>query len=96
MDFSNKSGKRHDIKSWHFNSLIKPLKNVVVARLEQLEAERPKEPDVETQLEELTGYKQGFNAVALAESYAWRDYFNIEYFRRAMSSTRAIPRGGPL
>lgn len=85
VDFSNKSGKRYDVNSWHFNSLIKPLRNVVVARLEQLEAERSKEPEVEAQLEEETGYKQGFNPVALAESYGWRDYFNIEFFRRAMS-----------
>ena len=53
--------------------------------MEELEAARIKrEPEVEKRLEEETGYRQGFNVTALRESYAWRNYFNIEYFRRAM------------
>jgi hypothetical protein len=85
VDFSTQSNKRYDINSWHFNSLTGAERRAVLNRLEELEAARPKDAEEDARLKELTGYTHGFNPTALAESYAWRDYANIEYFRRAMN-----------
>jgi hypothetical protein len=90
VDFSHRSQKQKDINSWHFSCLADRHKAVVLARLEELEAERIKTPDVEQRLERLTGFKQGFNPVALGRSYGWRDNFNIQYFKRA--ENRAVDR----
>lgn len=85
VDFSTTSGKRHDIDSWHFGSLSVPERNIVLARLEELEAARPKHPELEAELEAFMGCKQGFNPEALGKSYGWRRWANVEYFRRAMA-----------
>jgi hypothetical protein len=85
VDFSLRSPKIEDTDSWHFNSLKKPQREVVLQRLEQLEAERVKVPEVEAELEAATGWKPGYNPKALGESYGWRDHFNINYFRRAQA-----------
>lgn len=84
IDFSSKSSKRNQIGSWHFDTLSKPEQEAILARLEEMEADRPKIPELEKALEKEMGFKQGFNPKALGESYGWRDYANIEYFRRAM------------
>lgn len=85
VDFSSTSSKRHDIDSWHYSSLTEPERRVVLERLEQMEADRPKHPEFEAELEGYMHCKQGFNPDALAASYGWRRYANIEYFRRAMN-----------
>jgi hypothetical protein len=85
IDFSTSSSKRYDINSWHWTSLSEPERTVVLERLEQLEAERPKHPELEAELEAFMGCKQGFNPEALGKSYGWRRYANVEYFRRAMN-----------
>jgi hypothetical protein len=84
IDFSSSSSKRYDIDSWHYSTLTKPERHVVLERLEQLEAERPKHPELEDELKGYMHCKQGFNPEALGASYGWRRYANIEYFRRAM------------
>jgi hypothetical protein len=83
IDFSTKSKKQQNIDSWHWECLDKLTQDKISARLEELEAARVKTPAVEDELEKITGYKQGYNAKALGESYGWRDNFNIYYFERA-------------
>jgi hypothetical protein len=83
IDFSSKSQKLKDINSWHFTSLTKMQQHKVLQRLEELEAERIKFPQQEAEMAEALGFKQGYNVRSLAESYGWRDHFNINYFRRA-------------
>lgn len=82
VDFSNKSGRQKDLNSWHYYNLSKSEQHKILARLEELEATRVKNLEVEAELEAETGYKQGFNLQCLAESYGWRDHFNIDYFKR--------------
>jgi hypothetical protein len=82
--FSSKSLERHNLDSWHFWSLTKPEQAVVLERLEEMEAERFKDPEVESRIEEIIGYKPGFNVRTLVDSYTWRDNFNIAVFKRAM------------
>ncbi|MGE0036769.1 MAG: hypothetical protein AB7S93_14115 [Xanthobacteraceae bacterium] len=84
IDFSSRSPKLLDVNSMHFESLMEEDRRGVLKRLEELEAKRTKSPGVEAELERQTGWKQGYNPKALAESYGWRDHFNINYFRRAM------------
>lgn len=84
IDFSTTSSKRRDIASWHWDTLTTPEQSVVRQRLEELEAIRPKNPELEAELEAFMGCKQGFNPKALGLSYGWRRWANIEYFRRAM------------
>ncbi len=84
LDFSDQSPKEHELKSWHFSRLTPPEMKAVLERLEQLEAERVKSPH-EADYEKEAGYKMGYYPEALARSYGWRDFANIEYFRRAMN-----------
>ncbi len=84
VDFSDKSPRQREANSWHFNSLRPTEQKAVLERLEQLEAERIKAP-IEADYEKEAGYKMGYYPEALAKSYGWRDYANIEYFRRAMN-----------
>jgi hypothetical protein len=83
IDFSSDSSKRRQDGSWHFDTLKPPEKEVVMARLAELEAARPPSPEFDAELAELTGVPQGFNPQALATCYGWRDRANIDYFRRA-------------
>lgn len=83
VDFSSRSPKQEDINSWHYNSLTKAERHKILERLEELEAVREKNLELETELEKATGYKHSYNPKAFAESYGWRDHFNINYFRRA-------------
>jgi hypothetical protein len=53
-------------------------------RLAEMEAVRPKSPEIEDRLAVMMKCKQGFYPEALAKSYGWRMYANLEYFRRAM------------
>jgi uncharacterized protein Usg len=82
VDFSSRSKKQEDDDSWHFARLQPDQQDSVMQRLEELEAARVKHPEIEAALEEATGFKQGYNPTALAESYGWRDNLNIGYFRR--------------
>jgi hypothetical protein len=92
INFSPRSMRRFKKNSWHYTTLSPGQREVVDRRLAELEAERIKEPVREAYLEMLTGYKHGFNPRCLAEHYTWRDYANIEYFRRAMKRGRARQR----
>lgn len=82
VDFSSKSTKQEDIDSWHYKSLTPMDQKIVDDRLADLEAARPKQPEFEKELEEILGYKPGYNPTALAESYGWRGHFTIHYFDR--------------
>lgn len=84
VDFSSDSSKRYSWDSWHWTSLADKEREEVLQRLEELEAARPKDPEEDARLKALTGYDHGFNPTCLANHYTWRDYANIEYFRRAM------------
>ena len=84
VDFSARSKKKEQIGSWHFETLKKQEQEAIRARLDFLESNRPKLPELEAELEKAMGCRQGFYPEALAASYGWRDYANIEYFRRAM------------
>jgi hypothetical protein len=83
VDFSTKSERRRDINSWHFDTLTKPEQFKILERLEQLEAVRIKKPELENELGQITGYPQGYTQRCMAESYGWRDHFNIHYYNRA-------------
>ncbi len=83
VDFSARSRKQEDINSWHFKSLDKFTQQKVETRLEECEAERVKHPELEQRLEQYGGFKQGYCVEGLAQSYGWRDHFNINYFRRS-------------
>jgi hypothetical protein len=83
IDFSALSKKQYDIDSWHFDSLPPDEQEVVRARLEQLEAERERDPELEARFRQIVGCKMGYNPEALAKSYGMRDLGNMEYFRRA-------------
>ena len=85
IEFGSRSFKRRDPKSLHFDCLRTAERKVVLKRLEELEAERPKYPDEEIELEKIAGYKMGLNPKALSESYGWRDVANIGYFQRMMN-----------
>ena len=82
VDFSSRSRKQEDIDSWHYKRLDEFTQGGVTRRLNELEAVRIKNPEVEASLEAATGFKQGYNITALAESYGWRDNLNIDFFRR--------------
>lgn len=84
IDFSEKNVNRYHLESWHYNSLPDVHKRTICARLEELEAVRPKQLELEERLGKMIGCKLGFNPQALAKSYAWRYWANLEYFRRAM------------
>ena len=84
LDFSDRSKAKEKINSWHFDTLTKAEQGMVRSRLEIMEQARPKFPELEAELEKEMGCRQGFYPEALAKSYGWRDYANIEYFRRAM------------
>jgi hypothetical protein len=98
VDFSSQSMKRFDDNSWHYDSLKPAEKRVVDERLEELEALRQKDPEVEEWLEKQTGIKQGYNAEALAKMFGWRDHFNIQYFNRQQASgvTKFVREQGGL
>lgn len=83
VDFSSRSSKKRNVGSWHFDTMSPDEQRFIRARLEQLEAERVKDPELEATLTEMMGFPQGYTPQALAESYGWRDHFNINYFRRA-------------
>jgi hypothetical protein len=83
VDFSARSSKQRDINSWHYNSLDKFTQQKVLRRVAELEAERIKHPEIEARLEKYGGFKQGYCLEGLAQSYGWRDHFNINYFRRS-------------
>ena len=84
IDFSSRSKRRYELNSWHFNSLPPNEQEVVRERLQQLEAERVKRPDIESDFEAELGVKLAFTPEALAKSYGLRDLGNLEYFKRAM------------
>lgn len=84
IDFSSRSQKKYEQDSWHFLSLPSDEQEVILSRLEQLEAERTKEPEVEAAFEAELGCKMGYNPQALGKSYGLRDIGNLEYYRRAM------------
>jgi len=87
VDFSDQSPRQRDDNSWHFNTLKPREKDIVVARLEELDKIRPRNPEIEARVEEATGIKQGYNPEALSKMYGWRDHFNINYFRRMQERT---------
>lgn len=82
IDFSTQSMKRFNDNGWHYSTLKPIEKQAVDEHLAWCEARRLKDSTLEKWLEEETGIKQGFNAVALAEMFGWRDRFNIEFFTR--------------
>lgn len=84
VDFSAKSPALPDLESWHYARISKPQQRTVDARLEQLEALRPKFPAHEEIMAAELGCKPGFNAAAFQASYGWRAWANIEYYRRTM------------
>jgi hypothetical protein len=83
VDFSSKSKKQQDHDSWHITQLDEYTQSAVIKRVEELESLRPKNPELEKEMEASGGFKQGYNPEALALSYGWRDHFNIAYFKRA-------------
>lgn len=85
MEFSSKSPRRRKDGSTHFERLKPAEQERVLARLAQLEAERPKDPEAEEQVSMMMGgMKQGITPECLAYSYGWREYVNVEFFRRLM------------
>jgi hypothetical protein len=76
----------HDPKSddWHYRNLRAADRMVVDRRLEELEAERIRHPEVEEDFETELGCKMGYNPEALGRCYGLRDIANIGYFHRAM------------
>lgn len=85
VDFSSQSSMQYKDNSTHYLNLRPSEKKVVEARLEEIEAEREKDLETESWLEEKTGIKQGYNPEALAHFYGWRDHWNINHFRRMQS-----------
>ena len=88
IEFSSRSGKRHQVNSWHFESLSAQKQKAVSQRLEELEATRVKDPEFEATWLKQFRYQPGWNAKALAESYGWRAHFNIHYFERLQARPR--------
>ena len=80
IDFSDRSGGR----PWHYRSLSPADRKTVDLRLEQLEAERIRDPEIEAAFEAEFGVTMGFNPEALGLSYGLRDLANIGYYHRAM------------
>lgn len=85
IDFSQSSPQRYNLNGWHFNSLPDIMRRAVMARLDKMESDRPKNPDIENRVAAMMGCQQGFYPEALSKSYGWRFYANLEYFRRAMN-----------
>jgi hypothetical protein len=85
IDFSERSPKRLDPNSWHYRSLTAADRKLVDVRLEQLEAERIKDPEIEADFKSEVGCRMGFNPTALGRSYGMRDLANIGYYQRAMN-----------
>jgi hypothetical protein len=84
VDFSNNTASRYNLDGWHYWSLARANQQTVENRLAEMEDARPKYPEIEDRLAVMMKCKQGFYPEALAESYGWRMYANLEYFRRAM------------
>lgn len=89
VHFSDQSPTRHDDGGWHYKTLKPAEKKKVDERLEVAEIARRASPaydaETEEELEEKTGFKQGYNAEALSKMYGWRDHWNINYFNRVQS-----------
>jgi hypothetical protein len=68
----------------HYRNLGVPDRRAVDHRLEQLEAERVRQPEIEADFKAALGCPMGFNAKALSRSYGLRHLCNIGYFSRAM------------
>jgi hypothetical protein len=88
IEFSERSPKRFDPNSWHYHSLMPADKRAVDLRLEQLEAERIRDPEIEADFQAELGCKMGFNPTALGRSYGLRDLCNIGYYLRAMQRSQ--------
>ncbi len=84
VQFSERSPTRFEPNSWHYAALSRDDRKAVDVRLEQLEAERMRDPETEQAFRDEFGIKMGFNAGALGKSYALRDLMNIGYYQRVM------------
>ena len=80
--FSDRSPSRFDDESWHYCSLSTTDRRLVDLRLEELEAERIRDPVIEADFEAEFGVEMGFNPTALGKCYGLRDLCNIAYFQR--------------
>jgi hypothetical protein len=69
----------------HYRALAPADRKLVDRRLEQLEAERIRDPEIEAAFKAERGCVMGFNPTALGCSYGLRDLANIGYFYRAMA-----------
>jgi hypothetical protein len=83
ISFSDRSPKRFEPNSWHYCSLPPDDRKLVDLRLQQLEAERIGDPEIEAAFKAEFGCEMGFNPEALGKSYGLRDLANISYFERA-------------
>jgi len=84
VGFSDRSPKRFDPISWHYQALSPADRRRVDRRLQQLEAERVRDPAIEAAFKAEFGCRMGFTPAALAKSYGLRDLANIGYYHRAM------------
>jgi hypothetical protein len=83
--FSDRQSHRRQ----HYRWLHLDDQRRVDRRLEQLEAERVKDPELEADFKAKFGCEMGFNPVALGKSFGLRDLGNIDFYRRLMD--RKLP-----
>jgi hypothetical protein len=76
-------GRRADSRK-HYSNLAAELRQRVDRRLQQLDAEWIKDPQLEADFKAKLGVKMGFNPKALGASFGVRDLGCIQYFRRLM------------
>jgi hypothetical protein len=68
----------------HYYNLGRADRKAVNFRLEQLGAERIRDPEIEAMFRAKLGCPMGFNAKALGRSYGLRHLCNVGYFHRVM------------
>ena len=83
ISFSDRSSKRFKPNSWHYCALPPDDQEKVDRRLEQLEAERIKDSEIEAAFRAEFGIEMGFNPTAFGKSYGLQWLANIAYFERA-------------
>ena len=88
IDFSERSSERH----LHYNTLSPIGRRAVDRRLEAMEADRIRDPDLERQFRAKYGCELRFDPLALSKSYGLRAIGNIAYYHRVVGRAKHLTR----
>jgi hypothetical protein len=95
VDFSSQSGRVREDNSWHFSTMLPAMQERIRARVAEIEATRRAAPGWNAEVDEKNRIAMGMSEPgltpeSLAASYGWRDYVNVDYFRRIMADRELV------